>query len=770
VPDGAITTITAQRRDEVRAFVAQHDGQRNLYFSVNPTRKTMNSKAAKIDIAAIEYLPGDLDPAEGETPADAKARYTTALAALKPAPTVIIDSGNGIQTLHKLARSIALPEPKGTDVKGKPAYRGATAKLIAAIEARTKTLMESLGAVGGTQNIDRLLRLPGTTNLPNAKKRKDGRVACQATLIHFHGVTCRLQDLPKSDAGNGTSPGSGVSRGAIAINWTKVKELGAWLKTAADLPGNFNAKGRLIVAHRGNLKDLHFDLKREGFGGTTYQSWSDVTQALAAIFVNNGGFNLEQIAAALLSPLECNQHVLKYKDDETAQRRAIERAIERAITTSKKAAQRGAGEPAWRETRDDGSPVASFHNARLAIEALGVECTYDVFHNEMLFGHKDDRTRHTVQKRFGSVVEDDGILALRHVLSNNFGFDLLEKHVRDAVRSIALQHRFNPNADTLAAAQALWERDGVPRLHRMAADYLNCEDTPLNAMCIRKHMIAAVARVRNPGCKYDTIVVLESIEGFNKSSAIEKLAGVENFSDESIIGKDSREVQENLAPVWMHENADLAGMAKREVEAVKSYASRTVDRARPAYGHFHKKQPRHSIEWGTTNSDKYLLSQTGNRRFWGMKVLRMIDLEKLGADRLLLLGEAAHYQSQGESLTLPEAMWAEAGVEQEKRRVEDPWEDILAALPVKIEKREWSVDQHRFVMGTVRIIHYAGLKEELVIGTDILQHVLGVAPERQHHSHPMRVANIMKRLGWGRPDNGRLQIGGKRVKGYVRKR
>ena len=59
-------------------------------------------------------------------------------------------------------------------------------------------------------------------------------------------------------------------------------------------------------------------------------------------------------------------------------------------------------------------------------------------------------------------------------------------------------------------------------------------------------------------------------------------------------------------------------MKKAEVETVKAFASRQVDRARPAYGHFLKKQPRHSIEVGTTNSDEYLQSQTGNRRFWPM--------------------------------------------------------------------------------------------------------------------------------------------------------
>ena len=110
-PDGKIETITAKTDGDVRAFVSKYNGARNLYYSVNPTRKAMTSKAAKTDIAAIEYLLGDLDPKPGETSEAAKARYLAALDELKPAPTAIIDSGNGIQVLLKLAQPIELAEP-----------------------------------------------------------------------------------------------------------------------------------------------------------------------------------------------------------------------------------------------------------------------------------------------------------------------------------------------------------------------------------------------------------------------------------------------------------------------------------------------------------------------------------------------------------------------------------------------------------------------------------------------------------------------------------
>jgi predicted P-loop ATPase len=429
-------------------------------------------------------------------------------------------------------------------------------------------------------------------------------------------------------------------------------------------------------------------------------------------------------------------------------------------------ARQATGEPEWRERYHlDGSPRPSMHNARLAITALGVVCSYDTFHNKILFGYADDGARHALESIIGEV-SDNGIIALRQLMSDRFGFDLEDNATRDAVKSLALEHCFDPVADMLAEAEVDW--DGVERLDEMAVEYFNCENTPLNRACVRKTMIAAVARVRNPGCKFDTITVLEAQEGWNKSTAWRVLAGDENFSDEPIIGKNSREVQEHLAAVWIHENAELAGMKKAEVETVKAFASRQVDRARPAFGHFLTKQPRHSIEVGTTNSDEYHQSQTGNRRFWGMKVLKSIDLEKLQRDRLLLWGEAAHNQSKGESLTIDEAMWPDAGVEQEKRRVKHPWEDILAKIPNMIEKKQWDDEQERYtVTETIPIIHIEDGKE-CVASAVILTHVLELPKAYQTPNHSMRLAEVMKRLGWERNDGNKITINGEQVRGYFR--
>ena len=117
---GKIETITAHNKTEARDFIRLHDGKRNLYYSVNPTRTAMTRKAAKTDIAAIEYLFVDLDPRDDESPEDAKARYLAAIKAPRRTGTALVDSGNGIQGLWRLETRIELPEPEmETDAREK---------------------------------------------------------------------------------------------------------------------------------------------------------------------------------------------------------------------------------------------------------------------------------------------------------------------------------------------------------------------------------------------------------------------------------------------------------------------------------------------------------------------------------------------------------------------------------------------------------------------------------------------------------------------------
>jgi predicted P-loop ATPase len=221
-----------------------------------------------------------------------------------------------------------------------------------------------------------------------------------------------------------------------------------------------------------------------------------------------------------------------------------------------------------------GAIKATCANTRIAIGKLEISCGYDVFHDKLLIGGQP------IGQHAGEL-SDHACLVLRKLVDDKFGFDPGRNHVFDACVQLALENSFDPVVDYLDGLE--W--DGTPRIDEWLTTYLGAADTKLNSVIGRIALIAQVRRARSPGCKFDQIIVLESAEGELKSSALSVLAGgPENFSDQTILGRGDKEQQELLRGVWVYEIADLSNIRKAEVEDVKAFASRTYDRARPAYG------------------------------------------------------------------------------------------------------------------------------------------------------------------------------------------
>jgi predicted P-loop ATPase len=411
--------------------------------------------------------------------------------------------------------------------------------------------------------------------------------------------------------------------------------------------------------------------------------------------------------------------------------------------------------PQWRDVNGKGKPISSLSNVRNALCAMQVYCQYDRFRQIIVLQADNDA--------ISGELDDPKELMLRTLIMKRFGFEPNKNHSFDAIMSLAYENGYDPILDQLKLAQSKW--DGKKRLDTWVIKYLGVPDTPLNRVIGRLILVAAARRARQPGCKWDIIIVLEGPEGTNKSSAIRILAGDAFFSDQHILGKDDKTVQEQLCGIWMHECADLTGLRKAETEHVKAFASRQVDRARPAYGRVLTKQPRRCIEWATTNDDTYLQSQTGNRRFWPM-VCGVIDLNALLRDRQQLLGEAAHYEAEGESIVLDQKLWSTMRVEQEQRRVKDAWEYLLRDIgSVKVERRNPLTGQWEGCI--VDIINVSAGREQ-VFAKDLLNDVLNVPKVQQDTRTSMRLAATMKTLGWQRNVSGMITIDGERGYGYFR--
>jgi predicted P-loop ATPase len=399
--------------------------------------------------------------------------------------------------------------------------------------------------------------------------------------------------------------------------------------------------------------------------------------------------------------------------------------------------------------KNPGNIATNLNNTIRAIEDLGVECRLDVFHDKLLI------SRHPFHD---DTSLDSACLVLRDEIFLRFSFDTSTELVIQAVKRIALNNRFDPVVDYLNGLR--W--DGVQRLDTMLSVYFQADDNPLNRVIGRKMIIAAVRRAKQPGCKFDFIVVMDnSKQGTGKSTAVKILAGDDNFSDAEILTSDQREQQELTQGVWIYELPELIGLSKADLNRVKAFASRTVDRARPAYERSVVEKPRRCIFIGTTNDKEYLQDPTGNRRFWPFTPGK-IDLPALARDRDQLFAEAVVAESAGEELIIPEALWAEAEARQQSRLISDPWEDPLSATLSNISTLADS-SRDSVMLGNDK----EGNQEWRIASNYLLCACLRVPAERLHQSHAKRLAMVMRKLGWTGPED--IRLGNRVIKGYVRK-
>lgn len=207
--------------------------------------------------------------------------------------------------------------------------------------------------------------------------------------------------------------------------------------------------------------------------------------------------------------------------------------------------------------------------------------------------------------------------SLRIYLNEKYGFSGLQ-YVVDAFFDLANYEarRVHPVRDKIKAEQ--W--DGVQRLDTVLVDYLGAEDSPLSRAMTRKTFIAAVKRAFEPGCKHDYCLVLISPEGMHKSSFWSDVAG--DFFNDSFTTFEGKDSMELLAGSWIVELGELSACKKADLETVKSFLSRSIDKYRPSYGRVVEEHPRQCIFVGTTNRKSFLAGETGNRRFWPVELVR----------------------------------------------------------------------------------------------------------------------------------------------------
>lgn len=233
--------------------------------------------------------------------------------------------------------------------------------------------------------------------------------------------------------------------------------------------------------------------------------------------------------------------------------------------------------------------------------------------------------------------------------------------------------------------------DGVPRLDSLLIDYCGAEDTPYTRAVTRKTLCAAVARVYEPGRKFDSILVLSGPQGIGKSTFFAKLGGPWYSDSLAISDMKDKTAAEKLQGYWILELGELAGIKKVDVETVKSFVTRVDDKYRQAYGAIVESHPRSCIIVGTTNSESgFLRDITGNRRFWPVQVSEksphhpwdLTDIDQVWA-------EAIQAYKDGETLFLSGEIAQMAYAKQQEAMESDDREGLVQDYLDRLLPENW---------------------------------------------------------------------------------
>lgn len=343
-------------------------------------------------------------------------------------------------------------------------------------------------------------------------------------------------------------------------------------------------------------------------------------------------------------------------------------------------------------------------------------------------------------------------------IDENYG-SFSQHNYNIAVTKVTDDRSYHPIRDYL---NNLPEWDGVKRADTLLIDYLGALDNDYTRAVTRKTLCAAVKRVLQPGCKFDTMPVLNGPQGIGKSTLISKLAG-EWFSDSLNLGdtKD-KTAAEKLQGYWILEIGELAGLRKTEIETLRSFLSRQNDIYRASFGRRATPHPRQCIFFGTTNAeDGYLRDTTGNRRFWPVMTTGGGDKNSwdITQDEVnQIWAEVLTYVKAGEKLYLDAELEAVAKEYQREAMESDEREGVVREYLETLLPEDWDnmdlISRTNYLNGTEfgKLANRGTVKREKVSNIEIWCECFGHERSRLTKRDSSELTAIMKKLGWKRAE------------------
>lgn len=252
---------------------------------------------------------------------------------------------------------------------------------------------------------------------------------------------------------------------------------------------------------------------------------------------------------------------------------------------------------------------------------------------------------------------------LRNYISRKYGITGRQM-IDDALTETVVHNAFHPVRDYLNSL--VW--DGVPRIETLLHVFLGADDSPYVRWVTKTIVKAAVARIFDPGCKFDNCVVLYGRQGIGKSTLLSILGG--RWFNDSIASIQNKDSLEQLQGSWLIELQEMQATNRAGNDQIKSFMSKRSDKFRVAYGRRTEEYKRQCVFFATTNDDVCLKDRTGGRRFWIVdclgEALRSV-FSMTDEERDQIWAEAVYLYQLDHDLRLPPDIEAKAREIQEMK-------------------------------------------------------------------------------------------------------
>lgn len=400
---------------------------------------------------------------------------------------------------------------------------------------------------------------------------------------------------------------------------------------------------------------------------------------------------------------------------------------------------------------DSGLPLKTIYNVLLVLRhdpALKGKIAFDEFANRgLVLGPLpwDGRTK----RREWTDVDD---AAMRNYLEKTQSITGKER-ILDALAISAHENTINDVRDYLLGLS--W--DGVKRLDTLLMDYLGAADNEYVRAVTRKAFTAAVARVMQPGIKFDWVLILAGSQGIGKSTLLAKM-GKRWYSD-SLVSFEGTQATELIQGVWINELGELSSLSRSETNLAKQFISRTEDRYREPYGRRTACYPRRGVFFGTSNESEFLKDPTGERRFWPVTLMEQEPtkdvFEELGDEVNQLWAEAFMRWQIGERLHLPKEIEAMARTQQELYRESNAKEGIIREFIARPIPWDWGarsiVDRRIYWSGEFPRASGDVIPRDRVCAAEIFCECFGGDMKFLKRADAVEINNILMQLkGWKR--------------------